>query len=102
MNGNNMHNLLRTPWLDAVKGFPWGTVLHIASWTALAAIALYVAYEIAALVTHLIPGLPTVPFITTIVRAWIMSHLAWGIVLTVAFVAIVVWLIGHFFLHWGP
>lgn len=97
-----MTSLLRTPWLDAVKGFPWGTILHIGSWVIVAGLVLYAAYEIAALITHIVPGLPTVPFITTLVRAWIMSHLVWGIILTVLAVAIIVWLIGHFFLHWGP
>lgn len=76
----------------------WSLLLDIAAALLLLGLFLLGAYEMLAIINTHIPFTPGLPYITDIVRPWVMAHKAIAILIAALVFAAFFWLFFHFFL----
>lgn len=76
----------------------FGVILDIAA--ALLLLGLFAAglYETLAIINNYVPFTPDLPYITDIVRPWVMAHKAIAIAIAALVFAAFFWLFFHFYL----
>lgn len=76
----------------------WYILLDIAAALLILGLCLAGAYETLAIINAHVPFTPNLPYITDIVRPWVMAHKAIAILIAALLFAAFFWLFFHFFL----
>lgn len=79
----------------------WQLLLDVAAALLLLGLALAGVYETLAIINNAVPFTPDLPYITDIVRPWVMANQALALAIAALVFAALFWLFFHFFLPGG-